>query len=59
MLVRLNPGEPPFEFEPVANEEQLNELDYRLATDSTYQSNLTNWLNKKILGEEPNGRLVP
>ncbi|XP_040160919.1 uncharacterized protein LOC120898741 [Anopheles arabiensis] len=51
-------GEPPFEFDPVANEEQLNELDYRLATDSTYQSNLTNWLNKKILGEEPNGRLV-
>uniref|UniRef100_A0A182JY46 DUF4806 domain-containing protein n=1 Tax=Anopheles christyi TaxID=43041 RepID=A0A182JY46_9DIPT len=57
LLTNVNPAVPSFEYEPVSNEEQLNELDYKLATDTEYNTTLTNWLNMKIVSEEPNSRL--
>uniref|UniRef100_A0A6E8VN33 DUF4806 domain-containing protein n=1 Tax=Anopheles coluzzii TaxID=1518534 RepID=A0A6E8VN33_ANOCL len=46
-----------FEFNAVSNEEELNELDFKLGADAEYQGNLTKWLNVKIVSEDSKNRL--
>uniref|UniRef100_A0A182PN82 DUF4806 domain-containing protein n=1 Tax=Anopheles epiroticus TaxID=199890 RepID=A0A182PN82_9DIPT len=53
----VNAADSEFEFNPVSSEEELNELDYKLGSNTEYLTKLTNWLNMKIVSEEPNKRL--
>uniref|UniRef100_A0A1I8JW87 DUF4806 domain-containing protein n=1 Tax=Anopheles quadriannulatus TaxID=34691 RepID=A0A1I8JW87_ANOQN len=57
MATEVIPPEPGFEFRAVSNEQELNDLDHRLATDNAYRRNLTNWLNAMILNSDSDRRL--
>uniref|UniRef100_A0A1I8JV46 DUF4806 domain-containing protein n=1 Tax=Anopheles melas TaxID=34690 RepID=A0A1I8JV46_9DIPT len=57
MATEVIPPEPGFEFRAISNEQELNDLDHRLATDNAYRRNLTNWLNAMILNSDSDRRL--
>uniref|UniRef100_A0A1I8JV19 DUF4806 domain-containing protein n=1 Tax=Anopheles melas TaxID=34690 RepID=A0A1I8JV19_9DIPT len=53
-----DPPEPGFEFRAVSNEQEMNDLDHRLATDEAFCRNLTNWLKAKISLQKPFRRML-